>query len=53
VLGVLRARGVRIAGALIGTGHGAAFFANALQADTLGATASARVIAMRPRPLRA
>jgi malonate decarboxylase beta subunit len=51
VLGVLRARGIRIAGALIGTGHGAAFFANALQAGALGAVAGARVIAMPPEAI--
>jgi malonate decarboxylase beta subunit len=48
VLTVLRTRGVRIAGALIGTGHSAAFFVNALQADRLCAVAGARVIAMDP-----
>ena len=44
----LRTRGIRIAGALIGIGHSAAFFANALQADRLCAVAGARVIAMDP-----
>ena len=47
-LTMLRTRGVRIAGALIGTGHSAAFFANALQSDRLCAVAGARVIAMDP-----
>jgi malonate decarboxylase beta subunit len=48
VLGLLRARGVRIAGALMGTGHSAAFFAHALQADALCAVPDARVVAMAP-----
>ena len=48
VLTVLRTRGIRVLGALIGTGHSAAFFANALQADVLCATPDARVIAMDP-----
>jgi len=48
VLGVLRARGIRLIGALMGTGHSAAFFANALQADALCAASDARVIAMPP-----
>ena len=48
VLDVLRARGVRLVGALIGTGHSAAFFTNALQADVLCAVPAARVVAMDP-----
>jgi len=48
VLALLRQRGVRLVGALIGNGHGAAFFCNALQADVLCATPGARVIAMDP-----
>lgn len=48
VLAVLRARGIRIVGALLGTGHSAAFFVNALQADVLCAVPGARVIAMDP-----
>ncbi len=48
VLGLLRARGVRIVGLLAGTGHSAAFFANALQASRVGALAGARVVAMEP-----
>jgi biotin-independent malonate decarboxylase beta subunit len=48
VLTVLRHRGVRLVGALTGTGHSAAFFCNALQADVLCATPRARVIAMDP-----
>jgi hypothetical protein len=48
VLGLLRARGTRIVGALVGTGHSAAFFANALQADALCAVRDARVVAMAP-----
>jgi hypothetical protein len=51
VLGVARTRGVRIIGALLGTGHSAAFFANALQADALCAVPSARVIAMPPQAI--
>lgn len=47
-LGVMRARGVHLVGALLGTGHSAAFFANALQADALCAAPAARVIAMAP-----
>jgi biotin-independent malonate decarboxylase gamma subunit len=48
VLGLLRQRGVRIVGALLGTGHSAAFFAHALQADALCAAPNARVVAMAP-----
>jgi malonate decarboxylase beta subunit len=48
VLTLLRTRGVRLVGALIGTGHSAAFFVNALQADRLCAVPGARVIAMDP-----
>lgn len=48
VLGILRARGVRVIGALVGTGHSAAFFSHALQADALCAVPSARVVAMDP-----
>jgi malonate decarboxylase beta subunit len=48
VLGLLRARGVRIAGAVLGIAHSAAFFANALQADVLYAAPGARVVAMAP-----
>lgn len=48
VLTHLRTRGVRIVGALVGVGHSAAFFANALQADALCAVNDARVIAMAP-----
>ena len=48
VLELLRRRGVRIAGVLMGVGHSAAFFANGLQADVLAATAEARVVAMGP-----
>jgi malonate decarboxylase beta subunit len=51
VLGVVRGRGIRIVGALIGTGHSAAFFANALQADALCAVPDARVIAMPPQAI--
>ena len=46
VLGLLRSRGVRIDAMLTGTGHSAAFFANALQADRVEALPGARVVAM-------
>ena len=39
---------MRLVGALIGTGHSAAFFTNALQADVLCAVPAARVVAMEP-----
>jgi len=48
VLALLRARGVRIVGLLTGTGHSAAFFANALQAARVDALTDARVVAMEP-----
>jgi hypothetical protein len=48
VLGVLRRRGVRLVGVLVGTGHSAAFFANALQADVLAAVPEGHVVAMNP-----
>ena len=48
VLALLRARGLRLIGLLTGTGHSAAFFANALQAPLLYALASSRVVAMEP-----
>lgn len=48
VLGLLRTRGFTLVGLLTGTGHSAAFFANALQAQTLYAVADARVVAMEP-----
>jgi malonate decarboxylase beta subunit len=48
VLGLLRSRGVQIEGRLVGVGHSAAFFANALQADRVAALPSARVVAMDP-----
>ena len=48
VLALLRARGVRLVGLLAGVGHSAAFFVNALQAPTLYALASSRVVAMEP-----
>jgi len=46
VLGLLRARGVRIGALLTGTGHSAAFFANGLQADRVDALRGARVVTM-------
>ena len=46
VLALLRARGRRLVGLLAGTGHSAAFFANALQAPALYALDSSRVVAM-------
>ena len=48
VLALLRAQGTPLVGLLAGTGHSAAFFSNALQADRLYALASARVVAMEP-----
>ena len=51
VLGLLRSHGVTIVGVLIGTGHSAAFFANALQADALCAVRDARVVAMAPEAI--
>jgi malonate decarboxylase beta subunit len=51
VLGVLRTRGATVVGVLVGTGHSAAFFANALQADVLAAVPGARVVAMNPDAL--
>ena len=48
VLALLRALGTPLVGLLAGTGHSAAFFSNALQADRLYALASARVVAMEP-----
>ena len=46
VIGLLRARGVRVEARLTGTGHSAAFFAGALQADRVEAVPDARVVAM-------
>ena len=48
VLALLRTEGTPLVGLLAGTGHSAAFFSNALQADRLYALASARVVAMEP-----
>jgi malonate decarboxylase beta subunit len=48
VLALLRARGVRLVGLLAGTGHSAAFFANALQAPRVFALEGSRVVAMEP-----
>ncbi len=48
VLALLRARGVHLVGLLAGTGHSAAFFANALQAPRVFALAGSRVVAMEP-----
>ncbi|HVO89697.1 MAG TPA: biotin-independent malonate decarboxylase subunit gamma [Casimicrobiaceae bacterium] len=48
VLALLRQRGHRLVGLLAGTGHSAAFFVNALQADVLYALPDARVEAMAP-----
>jgi malonate decarboxylase beta subunit len=48
VLALLRAQGQRLIGLLAGIGHSAAFFSNALQAGTLYALASSRVVAMEP-----
>ena len=46
VLGLLRSRGVGVDARLAGTGHSAAFFASALQADRVVAQPDARVVAM-------
>jgi len=51
VLALLRARGTRLIGLLAGVGHSAAFFTNALQAPSLYALASSRVVAMEPSAL--
>jgi hypothetical protein len=51
VLALVASRGVDIVGLLAGTGHSAAFFANALQAPRLDALASARVVAMEPKAI--
>jgi malonate decarboxylase beta subunit len=51
VLARLRARGHRVVGLLAGTGAGAAFFVNALQAAPLYALGQARVIAMAPQAI--
>ena len=49
VLSLVRARGHRLIGLLAGTGHSAAFFANALQAvPQLYALPGGRIIAMEP-----
>lgn len=48
VLALIRARGRRLIGALVGVGHSAAFFSNALQAPVLYALPSSRVVAMDP-----
>ena len=48
VLALLRAQGRRLIGLLVGVGHSAAFFSNALQASTLYALAESRVVAMEP-----
>ncbi len=51
VLASLRRRGVSITGIVEGTGHSAAFFANALQADRVYAQPAARIVAMEPAAL--
>ncbi len=48
VLALLRAQGVSVIGLLTGTGHSAAFFANALQGARVYALQGARVVAMEP-----
>ena len=48
VIGLLRHAGVEVRAVLSGQGHSAAFFANALQADRVIASAHARVMAMNP-----
>lgn len=49
VIGALRARHVKVRALLAGQGHSAAFFVNALQADSVVALRGARVMAMDPR----
>jgi malonate decarboxylase beta subunit len=48
VLALLRARGSRLIGLLVGIGHSAAFFTNALQAPMLYALPDAIVVVMEP-----
>jgi malonate decarboxylase gamma subunit len=48
VIALARAQGVQVRGALTDTGHSAAFFATALQADGVYALEQARVVAMEP-----
>ena len=48
VLALARSRGHRLVGFLVGTGHSAAFFVNALQAPELYALPQSRVVAMEP-----
>jgi malonate decarboxylase beta subunit len=48
VLALARSRGHRLVGLLAGTGHSAAFFVNALQAQALYALPHSRVVAMEP-----
>lgn len=48
VVALVRSQGVRVCGALTDTGHSAAFFASALQADEVYALEHARVVAMEP-----
>jgi len=48
VIALVRSQGVQVRGALTDTGHSAAFFATALQADGVYALEQARVVAMEP-----
>jgi malonate decarboxylase beta subunit len=48
IIALLRLQGTRVCGALTDTGHSAAFFASALQADAVYALEQARVVAMEP-----
>ncbi len=48
VVALVRSQGVEVHGALTDTGHSAAFFATALQADAVYALEQARVVAMEP-----
>ena len=48
VIALLRSRGVQVIGVLTGTGHSAAFFANALQASQVYALPRSRVVVMEP-----
>lgn len=51
VLALLRMQARPLIGLLMGVGHSAAFFSNALQAPVLYALASSRVVAMEPAAL--
>jgi len=50
-MALLQQEGATVLGLLAGCGHSAAFFVNALQAETLDALASARIEAMAPEAI--